>query len=350
MHVYVAGVGAVGSALLRQIDDRADVEPDLRLVGACTSRRAVWADAGLLPRTVPSRLAEGDALDWAAIVDRLTQDAPRPLVFVDATGSPGVADLYDELLRAGIHVVTPSKLANTRSQAVFDRLQAAAAEAGVQYRYETTVGAGLPIVQTVQNLVDTGDRVRQIRGAVSGTLTFLFSALRNGVSFSEAVQSAIDRGYAEPDVRDDLSGEDVARKVLILARTAGYGVERTDVQVESLVPSALADRSYEAFLDQLATVDTHWRERSQAAAEEGTVLQYMGCLSADGIDVSVQRVSSDVAFGRLEGTDNLFEITTDRYAEAPLVVRGPGAGPSVTAAGVLADVLTVARAATPIEP
>ena len=292
---------------------------------------------------MPAQLSEGRPLTWPAIVDRLTKKAPRPLVFVDATGHPEVACRYEHLLRAGIHVVTPSKLANTRSQADYDRLHAVANEQNVAYRYETTVGAGLPVVQTVRDLVDTGDRVRSIRGAVSGTLTFLFSALREGRSFSEAVRAAIDRGYAEPDVRDDLSGEDVARKFLILARTAGFAVERDDVQVESLVPDGLADCSYEAFLDRLETVDAHWEERSRAAAAEDAVLQYIGRFSTDGIAVGVQPVSQATAFGRLDGQNNLFEITTDRYAEAPLVVRGPGAGPEVTAAGVLSDVLAVAR-------
>ncbi len=339
LSLYLAGVGSVGSALLRQVADLN--ETSLRLVGACTSERAIWGTSGLAPTQVSARLGKGAPLDWPSIVERLTQDAPRPLVFVDATGSPSVADLYEELLRAGIHVVTPSKLANTRSQAAFDRLQTAAVETGVQYRYETTVGAGLPVVQTVQDLVATGDRVRTIRGAVSGTLTFLFSALRDGSTFSEAVRAAIDRGYAEPDVRDDLSGEDVARKFLILARTAGHRLERKDVQVESLVPDRLTGLPYAAFLDQLPAVDARWRERSQAAAAENAVLQYVGRLSPEGIDVGVRRVSHDTAFGRLTGQDNLFEMTTDRYAEAPVVVRGPGAGPDVTAAGVLADVLKV---------
>lgn len=346
-HVYLAGVGDVGSALLRQIGARADEGLNLRLVGACTSRRAAWLAPDRRPQALLAGMDDAAPLDWPAILERLTEEAPRPLVFVDATGSPDVAGHYERLLRAGVHVVTPSKLANTRSQAAFDRLRAAAAEAGVQYRYETTVGAGLPVVQTVQDLVATGDRVRTIRGAVSGTLTFLFSALRDGSTFSEAVQAAIDRGYAEPDVRDDLSGEDVARKFLILARTAGYAIERSDVQVESLVPDVLVGQPYEDFLDRLPTVDARWRERSEAAAADDAVLQYVGHFSAEGIDVGVQSVPRDTAFGQLAGQDNLFEITTDRYAEAPLVVRGPGAGPDVTAAGVLADVLKVAREANP---
>ena len=349
-HVYVAGVGDVGAALLQQIDARGDAGRDLCVIGACTSRRAAWVAPDRGPEALLAGLDEAAPPDWAAIVDRLTQETPRPLVFVDATGSPDVADYYDPLLRAGVHVVTPSKLANTRSQAAFDRLRGAAAEAGVQYRYETTVGAGLPVVQTVRDLVTTGDRVRSIRGVVSGTLTFLFSALRDGASFSEAVRAAVDRGYAEPDVRDDLSGTDVARKFLILARTAGYAVEPSDVQVESLVPDSLADAPYESFLDRLSTVDPHWRERSAAAAAENAVLQYVGRFSPEGIEVGVEPVPGDTALGQLGAQENLFEVTTDRYADVPLVVRGPGAGPSVTAAGVLADVLTAVREARPSSP
>lgn len=346
MNVYLAGVGAVGSTLLDQLTDLPPHVPSLRLLGACTSRRTVWSDAGLAPAVVPSRLADGDPLDWASTLDRLRWKAPRPLVFIDATGSPEVADCYEPLLRAGIHVVTPSKLANTGSQAVFDQLHAVAAEQDVRYRYETTVGAGLPVIETVQDLVATGDCIRALRGAVSGTLTFLFSAMRDGTAFSEAVQAAIDRGYAEPDVRDDLSGTDVARKFVILARTAGYTIEREDVCVESLVPDALAELPYEAFLERLPEADDHWRERSRAAAAEDATLQYVGHLTSKGVEVGVQRVDRNAAFGRLDGQDNLFEITTDRYAEAPLTVRGPGAGPEVTAAGVLADVLKVAHATT----
>ncbi|MCS4034896.1 aspartokinase/homoserine dehydrogenase 1 [Salinibacter ruber] len=350
VHVYVAGVGDVGAALLRQIDARGDAGRDLRVIGACTSRRAAWGAPNRDPEAPLAGVDEAAPPDWPAIVDRLAQETPRPLVFVDATGSPDVADYYEPLLRAGVHVVTPSKLANTRSQAAFDRLREAAAEAGVQYRYETTVGAGLPVVQTVRNLVATGDRVRSIRGVVSGTLTFLFSALRDGSSFSEAVRAAVDRGYAEPDVRDDLSGTDVARKFLILARTAGYAVEPTEVQVESLVPDSLADAPYEAFLDRLSTVHPYWRERSAAAAAESAVLQYVGRFSPEGIEVGVEPVPGDTALGQLGAQENLFEVTTDRYAAVPLVVRGPGAGPSVTAAGVLADVLTAVREARPPSP
>lgn len=345
--LYLAGVGDVGSAFLRQLDDRSNPSgPALRLVGACNSRRSTWTPDGLAPRATSAHVSDGAPLDWNSIQSRLARDAPRPLIFVDATGSPDVAARYETLFRAGIHVVTPSKLANARAQSAFDRLQAAAAEQGVHYRYETAVGAGLPIVQTVKDLVDTGDRIRAIRGAVSGTLTFIFSELRGGASFDAAVRTAMERGYAEPDVRDDLSGEDVARKFLILARTIGHSVNRADVHVESLVPEPLRDLSYETFLGQVDTVNETWQRRMRAAEAGGAVLQYVGELSDDGINVGVRCVPDEGAFGQLSGQNNLFEIRTDRYAESPLMVRGPGAGPEVTAAGVLADVLKVARAVT----
>lgn len=345
--LYLAGVGDVGSAFLRQLDDRSNPSgPALRLVGACNSRRSTWTSDGLAPRAASAHVSDGAPLDWNSIQRRLARDAPRPLIFVDATGSPDVAARYETLFRAGIHVVTPSKLANARAQSAFDRLQAAAAEQGAHYRYETAVGAGLPIVQTVKDLVDTGDRIRAIRGAVSGTLTFIFSELRDGDSFDAAVRTAVERGYAEPDVRDDLSGEDVGRKFLILARTIGHSVNRADVHVESLVPEPLRGLSYEAFLEQLDTVNEAWRCRVQAARAEGAVLQYVGELSDEGIEVGIRRVPGEGTFGQLSGQNNLFEIRTDRYAESPLMVRGPGAGPGVTAAGVLADVLKVARAVT----
>jgi aspartokinase/homoserine dehydrogenase 1 len=224
-------------------------------------------------------------------------------------------------------------------------LQSAAQRGCASYRYETTVGAGLPVVRTVRDLVRTGDRVRSIRGAVSGTLTFLFAALRQGTSFAEAIETAARRGYTEPDVRDDLSGRDVARKFLILARTAGRSLEPDDLQVESLVPDGLASVGRDAFREKLPEATAHWHERSAAAAAKDRTLQYVGRLGPSGIDVGVQAVAQSSDLGRLDGQNNLFEITTDRYADAPLRVSGPGAGPAVTAGGVLADLLHVARCA-----
>ena len=345
--LYLAGVGSVGQALLEQIASMPGGDVQISMVGACTAQRAAWAEDGVSAGSIVHGLEEsGRPARWSQILPRLERSRERPLVFVDATGSIEVARHYERLLQAGVHVVTPSKIANTQEQAYFDRLQEAARAGRAHYRYETTVGAGLPIVQTVQDLVDTGDRIREIRGSVSGTLTFLFSELRAGTSFSAGVQKAIQRGYAEPDVRDDLSGEDVARKFIILARTAGLTVERSQLQVESLVPESLRQVAPEAFLEKVSASDAGWRRRTKRAREKETTLQYVGHLVEGRINVGVQEVAVSSPFGQLRGTDNLLEIYTDRYATTPLVVRGPGAGPQVTAAGVLADVLKVARAVT----
>lgn len=345
-YLYLAGVGSVGKALLRQLGALSERETRFRLLGACTSRRAVWANEPLAPDAVPERLSTGASTDWAEILSRLERPAPHPLVFVDATGSLEVAGYYERLLRAGVHIVTPSKHAFTQEQAYFDRLKAAAREGGARYRYETTVGAGLPVVQTVQSLLATGDEIREIRGAVSGTLTFLLSEMQRGRAFSEALHEASKRGYTEPDVRDDLSGEDVVRKFIILARTAGFRLERTDVHVEPLLPEGLRGLSWEAFAERLSSFDEYWRERVQEARARSRVLCYAGTLADGRVQVGVEAVPIDSPLGQLHGADNLFEIYTKRYDESPLIIRGPGAGPEVTAAGVLSDCLRVEQTVT----
>ena len=344
--VFVAGVGAVGGALLRQM---AAVQPDaLRLVGACATRGTVWADGDALdPKAVGASLAGGRP-DWDALVGRLAAHAEdgRAVVFVDATGAEDVARRYDRLLAAGVHVATPSKRAQTFEQAYFDRLRHLSAESGARFRYEAAAGAGLPAVQAVADMAATGDRLLRVRGVLSGTLTYLFSEVERGVAFSAAVRQAVQRGYAEPDPRDDLSGEDVRRKLLVLARTAGLRLERADVRTEALYPQAFRDLSRDAFLDRMAVLDDAWADRARKAAADGAVLRYVGEVWVEAgavlAEVGVQTVPKASPLGGLTGTDNLIELTSDRYRYSPMTLRGPGAGPEVTAAAVFADVLKIA--------
>ena len=340
LNLYLAGVGAVGGALLDQIESVS--HPGIRLVGACTTRGSAFEPGGLTPARVRNAVRSGAPPNWEAVVSAL----PGPAVVVDATGSLEVAGLYERFFEAGHHIATPSKLANTRTQERFDTLIGMARQRGLFYRYEATVGAGLPVIRVVQDLLATGDRVHAMQGVVSGTMTFLFGQVDAGVPLSVAVRDAVERGYAEPDPRDDLSGEDVVRKFMILARTAGFRVEREEVTVESLVPPDLVHVSRDRFLDELPAYDESWARLAAEARARGERLRYVGRLRDGLIRVGVEAVPADSPMGLLRETDNLLQLTTDRYATSPLTVQGPGAGPAVTASGVFADILDIAARVT----
>ncbi len=348
LDVFVAGVGHVGGALLGQIDALAGRPAALRVVGGCTTRGAVFRPDGLPAGALAPALGAFSPPDWPALLDAFEAHAAtgRPLAVVDATGSPDAAAVYERLLRAGVHVVTASKLAGAGPLDLFHRLSHYGDGRRAAWRYEATVGAGLPVIGTLRDLVATGDRLRGVRAVLSGTMTFLFSEVERGVAFSAAVAAAVAAGYAEADPRDDLSGEDVVRKSLILARAGGLAAERAEVQVESLVPEAARAAARADVPALLAVEDDAWRRRADAAATAGTRLRYVARIGADAglarIRVGVEAVPADSPLGLLRRTDNLVEIASDRYAASPLVVQGPGAGPAVTAGGVLADLLAVA--------
>ena len=346
-HIFVIGVGVVGKKVLDFIEQQALplIESDalnLRLVGVASSKKYAFAPEGLADPL--EALQGGEALDLGALVDTLAASTLERLVVIDATASAEVAHRYPVLLDAGIAVVTPNKRACTLDLAFYDRLKAAARSRRVPFLYETTVGAGLPVISTLRDLIRSGDRVEKVEGVFSGTLAFLFSQLDEGAPFSEAVRKAKEKGLTEPDPRDDLSGEDVARKLLILAREMGLRVERADVTVESLVPSDLLGGSVGDFLAGLEAQDAAWKTRIAEADARGERLRYIGRVEADGtLRVGVQAVPEAGPFGSLRGTDNLIVFTTARYHDTPLVVQGPGAGPDVTAAVVLADALRAAE-------
>jgi aspartokinase/homoserine dehydrogenase 1 len=337
--IFVAGVGAVGSTLLKQISDISK-KHDVRVIGVCNRRHVLWNDHSQEPLTL-SGLNRGPEKSWDEIVQKLTSYEKGTVIFVDATGSEEVVPLYIELLKNHVHVVTPSKLANTQSQDKFDSLHHTARENSSRFLYETNVGAGLPIVNTIRNLVQTGDQILRISGVLSGTMTYLFSELDKGASFSETVIKARRLGYAEPDPRDDLSGEDVARKFLILARLTGLRLERDDLAVQTLIPKPLQDVDSTTFLNDLHKFDHEWSTRITEADQNGKTLRYVGTLSGGSIEVGIQEVSKSSALGQLSGTNNLVEIQTERYYDQPLVILGPGAGKGVTAAGLLSDILSI---------
>jgi aspartokinase/homoserine dehydrogenase 1 len=345
LSIGVIGDGNVGRVLLDQIHAeaerlRADQNVDLRVRGIINTSNMLLDEQRVDLSRWREDIQHGAAPDLDAFVDHVQTDYHPQTVLVDCTASASVARRYVDWLERGIHVVTPNKRANTASWDRYRRLQAASRGTGPSYLYETTVGAGLPIIQTLQNLIETGDRVHHIEGILSGTLSYLFNAFDGDRPFSEILRQAKAEGFTEPDPRDDLSGMDVARKVVILAREMGLPLELGDVSVDGLVPEELQDGSIETFLDRLPEFDDEMTDILRTAQEQGQVLRFVGSVDRDGeASVRLRRYPADHAFARISHTDNIVRFQTDRYQKNPLIVQGPGAGPEVTAAGVFADLL-----------
>jgi len=265
-------------------------------------------------------------------------------VIIDCTAEESIAARYADWLERGIHVITPNKKAGSGPMADYDVLRAKGKHGSSHFFYETTVGAALPIITTLQDLIDTGDEVRSIQGIFSGTLAYLFNVYNGETPFSEIVRQARDSGYTEPDPRDDLSGMDVARKLTILARELGHKIELGDFPVENLVPASLREGSIDDFLDSLSGHDAAMQAMYEKVAAAGKKLRYIGRLDAAGkASVGLEAVDADHPFSNIALTDNIVQFETDRYSDNPLVVQGPGAGPNVTAGGVFSDLLRLAK-------
>ncbi|MTI87129.1 MAG: hypothetical protein FH748_04085 [Balneolaceae bacterium] len=340
--VFIAGIGAVGGTLLSQIHELNHPKYDLEIQGACNSSFTQW-NPDFHELLNDHRIDEGDLTNWEKIPEKIIDKNPGNLIFIDATGSEVVARQYENLLSHGVHIATPSKRANSFEQSYFEKLSFLNNTDRAYYRYETAVGAGLPVISTINNLLDSGDEVTEIAGVVSGTMTYIFTQLQNGLPFSQIVREAREKGYSEPDPRDDLSGEDVARKFLILARTCGYTFERDQLRVDTLVPEKLIELSTQDFLNKLPEYDGHWKNRNTKALVNNKKLRYVGRFTPEGISVGIDQVNGDSPLGGLSGTDNLIQIYTKRYSESPITIQGPGAGKAVTAAGLLGDIIKIAE-------
>ena len=346
----VIGPGKVGAALLDQLQAalprlRSEANIDLRLRALATSSK-LWLSEHRDSKDWRTRMQEAPiATDLSAIANHLLDTHMPHAAIIDCSASHAVAEHYAEWLAAGIHVITPNKQAGAGPLERYAAIRSARAHGGARFRYEATVGAGLPVISTLRDLLDTGDALIAIDGIFSGTLAWLFNKFDGSVAFSELVREAHALGYTEPDPRDDLSGMDVARKLTILAREAGMPLSLQDVEVESLVPDALRDADRDGFMAGLAAMDAPMLQRLQAARERGCVLRYVARLQNDGsARVALLELPNDHAFAHLRLTDNCVQFTTRRYCDNPLIVQGPGAGPEVTAAGVFSDLLRVAGA------
>jgi aspartokinase/homoserine dehydrogenase 1 len=344
--IGVIGPGIVGRALLEQIASqserlRRDLKLDLRVRGLLSSKRMLLSERGVPLEGWREALDGADEpADLSRFVEHVAAEHLPHHVIIDCTASGEVAAHYAGWLAAGIHVVTPNKKANSAPLADYRAVNAARRAGGSHYLYEATVGAGLPVIQTLRDLRETGDDIVSIEGIFSGTLAYLFNVYDGRRAFSDIVREAKQRGYTEPDPRDDLSGMDVARKLIILGREMGLTLEMSDVKVESLVPAGLEQGSVQDFLDRLPAHDAVMAARVERAGAAGKVLRYVGRLTASG-DATVGVVECDArhAFANIALTDNVVRFATTRYSSNPLIVQGPGAGPEVTAGGIFADLL-----------
>ena len=347
--IGLVGAGNVGSTLLHQLSLEArrlkdDFDVDLRVRAIATSRRMLLSEQPIDLNTWRGTLDEaGEAPDLARLAMHVHTDHLPHAALIDCTASDDVARLYGSWLERGIHVITPNKRANTGPLQYYRRLRQANRAVGAHYLYETTVGAALPIVQTLRDLVQTGDEIYEIEGILSGTLSYLFNSFDGRRPFSELVIQARELGYTEPDPRDDLSGTDVARKMVILAREMGMALELVDVDVRTLVPQALQGGGVDEFLAALPEHDAAMEAVRRAAEERAEVLRFVGRVDASGAaSVALRAYPMTHPFARIQLTDNIVLFRTSRYRENPLVVQGPGAGREVTAAGVFADLLRLA--------
>lgn len=341
IHIYLAGAGLIGSTLLQQVRSHRDKllkerAMEIQVNGILNSRKMLLGEDGLDPGKCKESLGRSNT---SADLNGLLSAAIRSpgSIFVDCTASDEIADWYGPLFEAGIPIVAANKKPIAGPYSTYQRIRSLARPG---FLYETTVGAGLPVISTLNDLLNSGDEIRRIEAVLSGTLSFLFNALVAETRFSTLVREAVKLGYTEPDPREDLSGMDVARKLLILARQLGLPLELEDVAVEDLVPPSCRNASStEEFLDLLQKEDAAFEKRRGEAADQGRALRYIARIESGKASVALEAVGPEHPFYALSGNANVISFTTARYNAVPLVVRGPGAGAEVTAAGVFADII-----------
>ncbi|OOQ61269.1 bifunctional aspartate kinase/homoserine dehydrogenase I [Mucilaginibacter pedocola] len=348
LHAFCLGTGNIGKTLFKQLAANADFLQNnngiqVKVAGISNTRKMVFNSDGLSLDTWEDDLQQSmTEADLQGFIDKMKEMNLPNCVFIDNTASPKPIGFYEQVFKANVSVVTCNKIGNSADYAQYKTFRDTARTHGVDFFYETNVGAGLPIIRTLKDLMSSGDRVQRIEAILSGTISYIFNYFKGDVSFHDVVKDAQDKGYTEPDPRDDLSGKDFMRKMLILARDAGYQMEASDVQIDAILPqSCLEAQTVEDFYAALKAEDAFFANLKATAEKDKKVLRYIGKLEDGKASITLQMVDENHPFYMLSGSDNIISFTTDRYKERPLVVKGPGAGAEVTAAGVYADLINV---------
>ncbi|WP_448139189.1 bifunctional aspartate kinase/homoserine dehydrogenase I [Sphingobacterium siyangense] len=348
LHVFNIGTGNIGATLFKQLEnqhefllDKNDIE--IKVVGISNSRKMLFNTEGVDLNNWSDELAKnGTESDLALFIDRMKVLNLPNCVFIDNTASKLPSTYYEDIFKSNISIVTCNKIANSGKYEQYKTLRDTAHRHGVDFFYETNVGAGLPIVRVLKDLMLSGDRIVKIEAILSGTISYIFNNFKADASFYDVVKQAQELGYTEPDPRDDLGGIDFMRKMLILARDAGYAVEAEDVDLGAILPPAcLKADTVDSFYTELQQENEYFEAMKKKAANENKVIRYIGKLENGKVSIAIQFVDENHPFYALSGSDNIISFTTERYKERPLVVKGPGAGAEVTAAGVFADLVNV---------
>lgn len=349
LNLFITGIGTVGKDLLMQIKQQQpnllrDKSLKLNIVGLANSRKCVFSRDGISLDNY-NELLESSPL--AASADTIRDEVIKMnifnSVFVDCTASAEIASIYKDLLEHNVSVVAANKIAASSSYENYAALKQTARKRDVKYLFETNVGAGLPIISTINGLINSGDKILRIEAVVSGTLNYIFSTLSEEIPLSKAIRMAKEAGYSEPDPRLDLNGQDVIRKLVILARESGYVAEQSDVEKRLFIPDELFAGSLDEFWKRIPELDGEFEAKRKEVAAQGKRLRFIASLDNGKMNVGLQAVDATHPFYQLEGSNNVILITTERYKEYPMVIKGYGAGASVTAAGVFADIISIAN-------